>query len=168
MMIVLNYVFFQGLWFACVLGAGGYGMHWLALLSALPLLGLTWFSDTRRADLLIALAAVLAGLVIDNLWVALNILSYPQQGFAPYWIALLWVGLGLTVNHSMSFFRDRPLFGSLLVGAFAPVTYLAGQRFGAVVVEDVWLTPIISAAWVVVFYVLAQQARRLVQAQPAA
>ena len=110
------------------------------------------------------MVALCVGLIIDNLWVNFGILSYPENTFAPYWIALLWVGLGLTVNHSMAIFRDHTLLGSLVVGIFAPVTYLAGQRFGAVVVEDIWLTPLISLAWFAVFYGMAKFALWLLDA----
>ncbi len=153
---VSNFVFFQTLWFSCVLGAGGYGLHWLALGALVPISVLTWFSKTRAADVAVAIVALCMGLIIDNLWINLGILSYPDSVFAPYWIALLWVGLGLTVNHSMSWFRDRPLIGSAIVGAFAPVTYLTGQRFGAVVVEELFLTVAISVSWFLLFYGLAR------------
>ena len=91
MTTVLNFVCFQALWFSCVLGAGAYEMHWLALGSLLPIGILTWFSPTRSADFAIATIAICAGLVMDNLWVALGILSYPDTAYAPYWIGVLWV-----------------------------------------------------------------------------
>jgi uncharacterized protein DUF2878 len=163
--VVLNFVFFQMLWFSCVVGAGAYGLAWLALGSLLPIGVLTWFSQTRTADLAVATLALCIGLVIDNLWVTLDILSYPQNSYAPYWIAVLWVGLGLTVNHSMALFRDHTLIGSVVVGLAAPVTYLAGQRFGSVTVNDLYLTPVISLAWFVVFYGLAKFALWMVDRQ---
>ena len=153
---VANFAFFQMLWFSCVVGAGGYGQHWLALVALVPISVLTWFSATRSADVAVAVVALSMGLIIDNLWVNLGILSYPEYIFAPYWIALLWIGLGLTVNHSMSWFRDRAVLGSIIVGAFAPVTYLTGQRFGAVVVEELFQTAAISFSWMLLFYGLSR------------
>ncbi len=154
--VILNFVFFQFLWFSCVLGAGAYDLHWLAVGALVPIGVLTWYSETRSADIAVAVVALCMGLIIDNLWVNLGILSYPDYVFAPYWIAILWIGLGLTVNHSMSWFRDRLFIGPVVVGAFAPVTYLTGQRFGAVVVEELVLTAIISLSWLVLFYGLAR------------
>ena len=153
---VLNFIFFQLLWFSCVVGAGAYGLNWLALASLLPIGLLTWFSKTRRVDFAVASVALCAGLIIDNLWLTFGILSYPGSTSVPIWIGVLWVGLGLTVNHSMVLLRDRTLLGSLVVGAFAPVTYLAGQRFGAVVVQDLTLTPLISIVWFMVFFGMAR------------
>lgn len=153
---ILNLVFFQAVWFSCVVGAGAYNLHWLALGAMVPLLVLTWFGPTRRADLAVATVALCVGLLLDNIWVYTGILQYPDYTLAPYWIGLLWVGLGLTVNHSMALFRDHTFIGSLIVGAFAPVTYLTGQRFGSVIVPDVWLTPFICLTWFVLFYALAK------------
>jgi len=163
--VVLNFVFFQGLWFSCVVGAGAYGLAWLAIGALGPLAALTWFSPTRSADWLIATVALCAGLIIDNVWVGLGILSYPVSTFAPFWIALLWVGLGLTVNHSMALFRDHTFIGSLIVGIAAPVTYLAGERFGSVTVENLVLTPLISLAWFAVFYALSKFALWMVESE---
>ncbi len=160
--VILNFVFFQALWFSCVVGAGAYGWWWLAAASLLPISVLGWWSEHRNADFTIAAIALCVGLVIDNLWVLMGILTYPENSFAPYWIAILWVGLGLTINHSMALFRDHTLIGSLVVGAFAPVTYLAGERFGAVTVNELYLTPVISVAWFVAFYAMAKVALRLV------
>jgi len=163
--VVLNFIFFQGLWFSCVVGAGAYGMAWLAIAAVVPIAALTWFSETRTADVLVATVSLCAGLIIDNIWVAFGILSYPESTFAPFWIALLWVGLGLTVNHSMAVFRDHTLIGSLVVGIAAPVTYLAGERFGAVTVAALYLTPLISLAWFAVFYGMSKYALWLVHSE---
>ncbi len=163
--VVLNFVFFQLLWFSCVVGAGAYGLAWLAVGALVPIAILTWFSPTRTADGLVAVVSLCAGLIIDNVWVAFGILTYPENTFAPFWIALLWVGLGLTVNHSMALFRDHTLIGSLVVGLFAPVTYLAGERFGAVEVSALTLTPFISLAWFAVFFAMSKYALWLVHSE---
>ena len=162
--VVLNFVCFQALWFSCVVGAGAYNLNWLAVASIAPIAAVIAFTKSRTADLAIAVLAVCIGMIIDNIWVSLGILSYPGYSFAPFWIGILWFGLGLTINHSMAMFRDRYIIGSLIVGAFAPVTYLTGQRFGAVVIEDLWLTPLICVTWFVVFLGLAKFALWLADA----
>ena len=50
------------------------------------------------------------------------------------------------------------------MGAFAPVTYLSGERFGAVIVQDLALTPLICVSWFVLFYGLAKWALAMTQA----
>jgi hypothetical protein len=56
------------------------------------------------------------------------------------------------------------LIGSLVVGAFAPVTYLSGERFGSVIVQELALTPLICLSWFVLFYGLAKWALAMTQA----
>jgi len=153
---ILNTVFFQALWFACVLGAGAYEMHWLAFSALIPLAALTWTSPVRSVDGLLAILAVLVGLVIDNLWVLLGILSYPHTAFAPFWIGLLWLGLGMSINHGLRFFRDLNWIGAMIVGVFAPITYMAGERFGAVEIVNLPMTACIAIAWFGTFYGLSR------------
>ena len=155
---LLNLVFFQVLWFACVVGTGGMGWAFAAPLALLPLIALSAFSPHRRLDWQIAAICVGFGMVIDNIWVAAGILAYDHGNYAPYWIGVLWLGLGLTINHSMSWFRDRRVLGPLIVGAFAPVTYFTGQRFDAVAVEATYSLVLISVSWALLFVVLSSMA----------
>lgn len=156
MAFITNLVLFQTLWFSCVLGAGAYGLNWLALAAVIPLAISVWFTSTRRTDYTLAVLAMSVGLFVDNIWVATDILAYPDHTFAPFWIALLWLGLGMTINHSMVWFRDHRWIGSIVVGAFAPVTYLTGQRFGAVSVNDLSLTVLISISWFCIWFGLSR------------
>jgi hypothetical protein len=45
---------------------------------------------------------------------------------------MLWLAVGLSIRHSLIFLVNRPLFGALLVGCGSPLSYLTGERFGAV------------------------------------
>ncbi len=152
MYFVLNAAAFQLLWFGCVLGAGGHGLTLLAFGAALPLVALSLLSTSRRLDWQLAGICVAAGLLLDNLWVFLDIFDYPDSLYAPLWIGVLWLGFGLTVNHSLAWFRDKRLLGPIIVGACAPITYLAGQRFGAVSVDNLIPLGLVSAAWMILFY----------------
>ena len=163
---LLNLVFFQGVWFSSVLGAGVYGLHWLPFAALAALAVLAWRGPSRTADLQVAAVGTCVGLLIDNLWVALGLLVYPHNEFAPYWIALMWVGFGLTVNHSMAFLRDKTLIGAVVVGTLAPFSYLAAERLGAVTIAVPTLLFILAIAWFIVFYGLARYARWLLRASP--
>lgn len=162
---LLNLVFFQTLWFGAVLGAGAYALHWLAIGTLIPISVLAWYSPTRQADFTLAGVALAVGIIADNLWVYVGILDFPGHSFAPYWIGFLWYGLGLTINHSLSWFRDRTLLGPLIVGLFAPLSYFAGERLGAVSVLEPQMTPIISLSWIALFFALTQLATWQRQAQ---
>lgn len=141
---------FQITWFACVLGGPNDSVLWGAAAIACML----WFSQrmaTLGADLALAGLGAGIGFVLDSIWIHMGVLDYHGATFAPAWIVLLWVGVGLSLNHSLSFFQSRPLLGGLLAGACAPLSYLGGERLGGVVVPEPWLLAVVSVAWFVVF-----------------
>ncbi len=145
----INQAFFQASWPACVVGAahglvwpgflvvGAFALWQLAPARAHP-------GDVRAVGLLLAL-----GLVVDTLWVRLGVVDYalawPAAGFAPAWLLLLWVAVGLSVNHSLAWFRHRWLAFVLLATFGSPMSYTAAAAFGAVT----WTAP----AWLVLLCV---------------
>jgi len=147
---VVNAVLFQATWFACVLGAAAQ-LLWPGLL-ALALLAL---SLARRPglgiDLTLAGLAVAVGFVLDSLWIHFAVLDYQGAQWAPAWILALWAGVALTLRHSLSLFLPRPLIGGVLAGCCAPLSYLAGERFGAASVPDAWNLIWVALCWAVLF-----------------
>lgn len=136
-------------WFGCVLGGVTGGAAPLA-----GLVGLSWWRGTLRDDLSLLPALALVGFGLDTLWDLFGILDYADTDIAPPWIVMLWIAVGLTFNHSLAVFKARPLLGGVLAGSLAPVSYLIGARFGAVLVpEPVWLVPVASS-WMLIFYVV--------------
>ncbi|MEM1435175.1 MAG: DUF2878 family protein, partial [Pseudomonadota bacterium] len=80
--------------------------------------------------------------------------------FAPLWIALLWFGVALSVNHSLSLLRDYPLAGALGVGLFAPFSYLGGAKLGAVTIPAIEPLVLVGMAWALLFLFLLTRAKR--------
>ena len=64
---------------------------------------------------------------------------------------MLWMGVGLTLNHSLALFAPRPWLGGLMAGAAAPLSYLGGERLGGVGVPDPALLVLVAAAWFALF-----------------
>jgi hypothetical protein len=145
-----NAALFQVAWFACVLGGAQDTGLWGAVALA-ALFGFSWWRGTHGFDLTLAGVAATIGFLVDTLWIRTGILDYAGAAFAPPWIVMLWAGVGLTINHSLSLFQARPWLGGMLAGATAPLSYLAGERFGAVSIADPWLLPIVSLVWMLLF-----------------
>ena len=167
--VIINFVLFQITWFSCVLGAGAYGLDWLALLAVAGVLAHVLTTPSKLTDLSCAFIALLVGYTLDNIWVMTNILAYPENSFAPYWLGILWFGFGLSLNHSLKFFRDLNWLGAVIVGAFGPVTYFTAERFGVVnivsPIQLLWVT----MTWIVLFRGLTfYSAWHLSQNQPEA
>ena len=156
---VANLVLFQVLWLSCVWVAGGMGYEWAAVVAMVPLVILACLGPARTTDMAVALVAAGVGLLLDNIWVVMGLLSFTGYTLAPFWIGFLWFGVGLTLNHSMSWFRDRRVLGPIIVGLFGPITYFSGERLGAVEVERSLLLGLIALAWCALFVLLTHLSR---------
>tara|TARA_A100001037_G_C15153955_1_gene642133 strand:- start:4989 stop:5492 length:504 start_codon:yes stop_codon:yes gene_type:complete len=143
---LLNIGLFQLTWFACVVGGVLWGLAGLCLM-----LGFSVRAGVLKGDLLVAGTAALCGFALDTAWIYLGILDYPGALIAPAWIVMLWIGVGLSVNHSLASFKSRPVLGGVLAACSAPWCYLVGESFGAVSVPQPALLAVVAAAWFVVF-----------------
>lgn len=154
---IFNVVGFQIVWFACVAGAGR-GLLWPGLLACALFAGIVLAWGGKRREDLRALACLLPlGIAIDSIFAASGWLAYalpwPWVHAAPIWIAALWVGFILTLNHSLSFLRGKP-FLALLFGLLGgPAAYAASANvFGAVEfgVEPMLALAAVALCWALV------------------
>ena len=105
-----NVVGFQAVWLASVAGAGA-GLPWAGPLAAAVFAAamLAW-GGRARDDLRLLAVALPLGIALDSAFAASGWLVYaeawPWSGVAPAWIASLWVGFALTLNHSMARLRQ--------------------------------------------------------------
>lgn len=132
-----NVLGFQAVWLASVAGAGA-GLAWAGPLAALAFAAamLAWGGRTRD-DLRLLAVALPLGLALDSAFAASGWLVYaeawPWAGVAPAWIASLWVGFALTLNHSMARLRHWPLAAAALGLVGGPLAYwTAAGAFDAV------------------------------------
>jgi hypothetical protein len=153
----VNALFLKVAWVACVVGGNSYGLG-----VVFAMLCLNTYQRNIAADWPYAVGLGLFGLLLDTAWMHFGVLDYASSAsltiagitLAPLWIVLLWVAVGLSLNHGLIFFVERPLIGGLLVGASAPFSYMAGERFGAVVIPSYENLAILGLIWFVVYYVL--------------
>lgn len=132
-----NVVGFQAVWLASVAGAGA-GLAWAGPLAALVFAAamLAW-GGRAREDLRLLTVALPLGIALDSAFAASGWLVYaeawPWTGVAPAWIASLWVGFALTLNHSMARLRRWPLAAAALGLVGGPLAYwTAAGAFDAV------------------------------------
>lgn len=135
-------------------------MLWPGVLALVLLVASVSGTSCRRQDVLVAMLALPVGLVLDTLWIRLGVLDYGGVNFAPPWILLMWIGVALTINHSLVMLRDRPLLGALVVAVFGPLSYVGGDRLGAVVVPQLQSLWMVSLSWGLFFGFLFVIARR--------
>ena len=68
----------------------------------------------------------ISGLLSYNGLYAQNII------LAPLWITAMWGGFCATVNHSLSWLKERWVSSFILGAIFGPLSYIAGEKFDAI------------------------------------
>ncbi len=140
MRTLVNFIAFQVGWFACVVGAAN-GMSWAGVLVAGLVIGLHLaIAAGPRQELRLVLVALVMGLVFDSLLVMSGWLQYAGgaafAGMAPVWILAMWALFATTLNVSMGWLKNKPGLAVLMGAIFGPLSYMAGQRLGALVFVD--------------------------------
>ena len=142
---VANFVLFQAVWFAAVLGATA-GRMWIGPLAALAFLTAhLWMvgdEGERRRELSYVLTVGLLGTLADSFLRAIGATAYPTSeeawffAWAPPWIASLWIAFAMLPRFSLGWLRGNPGLAVALGAVGGPLSYLAGARLGAVAVGD--------------------------------
>lgn len=137
MLYIVNFLAFQLGWFSSVYG-GAQQMPWLGPIAvSLALLLHFYFASGRRAELILILSCAALGAAFDSALVALGWVQYSSGMFsdfaAPFWIITMWMLFATTLNVSMRWLRERPALASVCGLAGGPITYLAGQKLGGIV-----------------------------------
>ena len=143
----LNFAWYQLTWFVAVLGGSAY--EWL--LAVLMLMHLGLVSSWRRELVLMASVGAL-GCSVDALLAMAGYFQFAESSWLPIplWHVAIWVGFAGTLRHSMAFMVGRPRLMTFAAAIFAPLTYLAAQRFGAVVfpLGDFPTAIVIGLCWI--------------------
>jgi hypothetical protein len=161
-----NLLGFQLVWFSAVGGAGR-GWWWAGPLALLVFAALHFgLLPGRRADATLLLVCGALGFAVDSLWVQLGWVQFasalPWPGAAPVWILSMWMGLALTLNHSLAPLRRRPWLAALSGALAAPLAYLAAaSAWQAARLDAGMLLPGLALAWAVLTPALLQLAARL-------
>ena len=163
---IANYVLFQVGWLACVWGAAA-GYPWMSLVAFIPtlLLHLGWATNPLEEAKLIGVCAFI-GVAFDGLLLATGWVSFPNgewiPGLAPYWMMILWLFMGTTLNLSMSWMKGRPSAAFVLGAIGGPLAYLAGERLGGITLINTSASLIaLAIGWGVVMPILAAISQRL-------
>lgn len=138
----LNALLFQVGWFVCVLERG-----LLALAATALILGMHLFRhrEQPREWLCIAVIAFI-GVLQDFLLIQLNVLQFDGQPVPPLWLVAIWLLFASTLNHSLKWLQQRWWLAALLGAISGPLSYLAGERLGALTLNKE-LLPVLGIAW---------------------
>ncbi len=160
---LINFIAFQVGWFSCVLSAAN-GMPWIGFLVVCLVVALHLrIADHPSHELQLITLSVVMGLVFDSLLVSSGWVRYPAgmffSGVAPYWILAMWALFSTTLNYSMGWLKSNLLLASVMGAVFGPLSYLAGQRLGAIELVDYRSSMVaLAVIWAVVMPILTYAA----------
>lgn len=164
---VVNFAFFQIGWFACVLGAA-HGRPWLGIaVTALAGVTAALMSGQIREVAVLAAAGLCVGAALETAMIASGAVSYAAPGpvppLPPAWILALWVSLAINTNELLRWMHGRLGLQVALAAIGAPLSYLAGEKLGAMTFHDPKVLGIVmyAALWAAAFPALMAVAKRL-------
>jgi len=132
---IADFAGFQGLWWACILGSANNlvapALVAFGLFVSLHLLFITK-TFPRLAGLF---ALVVVGLIGNELLMRFGIIQYPNgAGWilgSPFWILLLWMGIGHSVLAGLSWVIGKPAVAFVVFGVAGALSYKAGIQLNA-------------------------------------
>lgn len=137
-----NFLIFQAVWAACVLGAAagrpwlGAGLGALLLLANLPFVA----RGARAREVRLWLAVGAVGAALDTALQSAGLVGFPEaarpagalwERLAPPWIVLLWVAVGSMLRASLSWLHGRLGLAAVLGAVGGPLSFWSGIRLGA-------------------------------------
>jgi FtsH-binding integral membrane protein len=136
---LLNYLFYQAGWFACVLGAAA-GRPWLGFLLAATLVGAhLWLAGDRLHELRRVALAVAVGGLVEAVQIAAGTYHFTSgtvmTGLPPPWLLIMWAQMATTFDFSLRPIVSRPVAAMAFGALGGPLAFLAGERLGAVTLQ---------------------------------
>jgi hypothetical protein len=150
-----NAVWFQTTWFSCVLGRE----DWMWLTAVLIAFHYAAVSNVRFELNRVVPSAAL-GISIDFALAVTGVFDFGSTLF-PLWMVCLWLVFPTVLPRAMAFLGAvwwRPI----ILGAIAPMNYLAGAKFGAVALPlgDVTTMIILVPLWMIMLPLMVRFSQR--------
>lgn len=148
--MIFNAVLFNILWLGLVVIGNAF--------IPLAILGLCIHFSLSKSFIfeasVVACVAVI-GLITDILLTMAGVFEFNHT---PYWLGFLWLAFASTINHSLRWVSSIPYAAHFSGFIFAPLSYLAAERFGAVDFGYSILTTyfLLGVVWLLLFNIFVQ------------
>lgn len=163
MKILANALAYQVVWFlAILLGNPG------AAAGAVLIFILLVISECREGDLKMIGLLTLLGLIVDGTLQHVGFFTFKSPGFPiPFWLLVIWLGLAMTIHHSLAWLKDKLLLAALFGCLGGPAAYWAGTRMGAASFNWPLATSLLVLAviWLLIFPAIMLFSRKLCQSE---
>ena len=134
---IINIVGFYIGWWGCVLGAANDMAYLGPLLMLVFLIVHFYLFFSSNQEIYLVLIICFLGTVIDTILFFSGSFVYAgaysnELLIAPLWITAMWAGFAATVNHSMSWLKDKWALMVICGVVFGPAAFYTGEKFGAI------------------------------------
>ena len=134
---IINIIGFYIGWWTCVLGTAN-DIPYLGPAVMILFLIVHYYlfvSDIQEIYLVLIIGTI--GTITDSLLFLSGSFIYAgaysnEILIAPMWITAMWAGFAATVNHSMSWLKDKWLLMVICGVVFGPAAFFTGEKFGAI------------------------------------
>lgn len=169
--VVLNISLFKAGWLAAVFSAAASVPFLGTLAIAVAVATHLARSQSRSGEIRLLAMAAAIGFTWESLLVATGIVQYDAAsiipGTAPYWIVAMWLLFATTLNVGMRWLRKSMILTAFFGAIGGPLSFLAGQKAGAVSFPDTALSlAVIGLGWAVFLPLLVRFASRVDQQEP--
>jgi len=148
---IINFIFFQLIWFVCIIGAATNETHAAVAFSLLIILFHLYLTKDKKNELKILLLASILGFLFDGFLLKNELVLYANHGWSysitPLWIIVLWMGFAITLNSSLSWLKKKIKLSVLLGAIGGPLAYLAGEKLNAVTILSPNAIIVIAIGW---------------------
>lgn len=166
---------YQTVWFITVASAST-GRLWPALAATAAFCGWQILSSDRALNtLLVAIAGIVCGLLLDGALAISGLIGYSlpspavPNGGAPLWILCLWASFSLTLEPTLSCLHGRAWLAVTLGALGAPLAYSGAARGWQAVSFPApqWQGyAALALGWAVLLPLLSVVSRRLMRSSP--
>jgi Protein of unknown function (DUF2878) len=141
---VQDIALFQIVWLSAAIGAAR-GLTWPGIAAAAIAIALHATATDGRTLLKKLAVCGLTGFLLESVLVSTGAVRYgapwPSEVVAPLWIAALWLAFATTLSTTRRALGQRPIAVAAALGAImGPLTYMAGERLGALTLAEPRLT----------------------------
>lgn len=136
----VNFLLFQAIWFAAILGAANQNLYWCYALFLAILIWQLHPKNRVPRDCLYVCVFLVLGFLFDTAWLRFGLIEYQSNislfNTAPNWILILWVTFALTLNHSMAWINKKPKLAYAFSVIGGTLSYFAGKKLGAIQINE--------------------------------
>lgn len=151
--MILNFIGFNFCWFGLViLGNSFIPIAILLILAHLFIIIKSYSAKQAEIRLMLTIASL--GVMLDSLLTYTSVFSFPNKAEGmllpiPIWLITLWLCFSTTIAHGLKPLNHSYFLQALFGAVFAPMSYLAGAKLGAVNLGYSWSITyvILSVIW---------------------